>query len=279
MTSIIGVVSGKGGVGTTTVTINVGCALTSFGRDCVVIDGDLNKSNIGMQLGSPIVEKTFHDVLLGKHRIHDSAYMHSSGLKMIIGDSNAKYKLKIKSDNFKETVFNLVGATEVVLIDCGNGFSEETRHAIQSVDKLIIVVEADLVAVMDTLKVVEFAKENAIELVGVIINKHYDDGINLSDKNVEQILSVPIIGVVPFDHDVRKSLHLNHPVCYSHPDSHATISFKKIAAKLIGEAYEHELNKEERENIFTYVLRHVGFSREKGDKKEDANKDDKKEQK
>lgn len=263
MTVILGVVSGKGGTGTTTVTVNLGCALTGFGRDCVVLDADLKKSNVGLQLGSGVVEKTIHSVLEGKHKIQDSAYMHSSGLKIILGDSSKDvYEMKIKSDNLKDTVFNLVGACEVVLIDCGNGLTEYTKHAILSVDKLLIVVEADIVSVMDTLKVVEFAKEKGIDIVGVIINKHYDDGINLDEKNVETLLSVPIIEVIPFDHDVRKSLQLNHPVCYSHPLATSTVSFKRIAARLIGEKYEEHLNNEERQNMFTYVLRQIGISRE-----------------
>ena len=264
MTNIIGIVSGKGGVGTTTVTVNLGCALTGFGRDCLVIDGDLHKSNVGLQLGSPVVDKTLHDVLAGKHRIHDSAYMHSSGLKLILGNANHEdYELKIKSDNMKETIFGLVGACEVVLIDCGNGLNDHNKHAIISCDKLLFVVEADIVSVLDTLKVVKYAKEKGIEIMGAIVNKHFDDGINLDIENVKQMLEMEIIGVVPFDHDVRKSLHVRHPVCYSHPQAPASASFKKIAATLIGENYEEQLNKEERTNMFTYALRQLGFPRDK----------------
>jgi septum site-determining protein MinD len=274
MTNIIGVVSGKGGVGTTTVTVNVGCALTGFGRDCLVVDGDLNKSNIGLQLGSPVVERTLHDVLSGKHRIHDSAYMHSSGLKMILGNANNDdFELKIKSDNMKETIFSLVGACEIVLIDCGNGLNEHNKNAIISCDKLLLVVEADIVSVLDTLKVIRFAKAKGIEIIGAIVNRHFDDGVNLDIENVNQMLEVPIIGVVPFDHDVRKSLHVKHPVCYSHPQAESTAAFKKIAASIIGERYEDQLIKEERSNLFTYALRQLGFPRENKDnerKKEES---------
>jgi MinD-like ATPase involved in chromosome partitioning or flagellar assembly len=266
MTTILGVVSGKGGVGTTTVTINLGCALTGFGRDCVVLDGDLYKSNIGLHLGSQNVEKTIHGVLEGKHRIHDSCYVHSSGLKIILGDSSKNvYQMKIKSDNLKESVFSLVGACEVVLIDCGNGFFDNTKHAILSVDKLLIVVESDIVSLMDTLKIIFFAKEKGIEIIGVIVNKHFDDGINLDVKNIEELLMVPVIGTVPFDHDVRKSLSLHHPVCYSHPKADSTVSFKKIAAKLIGEKYEEQLETEERKSMFSYILRQLGVPKETPD--------------
>jgi cell division ATPase MinD len=266
MTNIIGVVSGKGGVGTTTVTVNLGCALTGFGRDCLVVDADLYKSNIGLQLGSPVVERTLHDVLAGKHRIHDSAYMHSSGMKLILGNANHEdYEMKIKSDSLKETIFSLVGACEIVLIDCGNGLNEHNKHAIISCDKLLLVVEADIVSVLDTLKVVRYAKEKSIEIIGAIVNKHYDDGINLDIENIKQMLEVEIVGVVPFDHDVRKSLHVRHPVCYSHPQSLSAVSFKKIAASLIGEKYEDQLNKEERTNLVTYMLRQLGFPKEAKD--------------
>src|SRR3989338_1359578 len=179
MTNIIGVVSGKGGSGTTTTTINVGCALTSFGRDCVVLDADLRKANIGMFLGSSLPQKTIHGVLEGKYRIHDACYLHSSGLKVILGEnSHDPVRLSVKSDNLKESVFNLVGVTEVVLIDCGNELTNETKHAIISVDKLIIVVEADLVSVIEAQKILQYAKEQSVPILGMIINKHHDDGIN-----------------------------------------------------------------------------------------------------
>lgn len=261
MTDIIGVVSGKGGVGTTTSVVNIGCALTSFGRDCVVVDGDLKKSNVGMQLGSANVEKTLHDVMQGKHRIHDSAYMHSSGMKVIMGKSDHDvFELKIKSDGLRETVFNLVGACEVVLIDCGCGHANYVRDAIRSVDKLVIVVEADLVSILETIKLIQYAKKCSVEIIGAIVNKHYNDGINLELQNIEQMIGIPIIGVVPFDHDVRKSLYLKHPVCYSHPDSNAAVSFKKIAAKLIGQEYEHKLDVEEKHSSFKKALKLFGLS-------------------
>lgn len=256
----MGIVSGKGGVGTTTTAVNVGCALSSFGRELVVVDCDFKKSNVGMQLGAPTVDKTMHDVVKGKHQIRESAYLHSSGLKVVLGDPTyGSHDIKITSDNLKDSIFSLVGSCELVLVDCGNGLFMETMHSMLSCDKLIFVVEADLVSVTDTLKVIKFAQENSIEILGVIINKHEDDGINMSVSNVSAVLGVPVLGVIPFDKSVRKSIALNHPVCYSHPDSPSSDSFKDVAKKLIGESYAEQLDKEDDKSLFANVLRRIGL--------------------
>ena len=83
MTRIIGVVSGKGGVGKTTMVANVGTALAKMGKDVIVLDANLTTPSLGMHLGLPLYPVTIHDVLKGRASIKDAIYVHDSGLKII----------------------------------------------------------------------------------------------------------------------------------------------------------------------------------------------------
>jgi len=79
MTRLICVSSGKGGVGKTTVTSNIGAALTQFGSDTIVLDANLTNPNLGFHLGIPLYPKTLHDVLKGEAHITEAMYITTQG--------------------------------------------------------------------------------------------------------------------------------------------------------------------------------------------------------
>ena len=83
MTKIIVITSGKGGVGKTTTAINLGAAMNYFGKDVLVIDGNLTTPNVGIHLGSPEVPINLNHILSGKADVFEGVYEHESGLKII----------------------------------------------------------------------------------------------------------------------------------------------------------------------------------------------------
>ncbi|OYT39322.1 MAG: hypothetical protein B6U86_05380 [Candidatus Altiarchaeales archaeon ex4484_43] len=83
MSNIIGVVSGKGGVGKTTFSINLAAALKEFDQDSIIVDVDLGNPNIALQLGIPSMPLTLQEVLAGEARIQHSIFHHPVGLKVI----------------------------------------------------------------------------------------------------------------------------------------------------------------------------------------------------
>lgn len=83
MTKVITITSGKGGVGKTTTAINLAAALNSLGKDVILVDSNLTTPNVGIHLGAPIVPVTLNHVLLGKAKVGDAIYEHSSGTKIL----------------------------------------------------------------------------------------------------------------------------------------------------------------------------------------------------
>jgi len=85
MTKFIAIMAGKGGTGKTTTSINLGAALSYFGKDVIVVDANLTTPNVGIHLGVPIVPIHLHHVLQGKNDISEAVYVHPAGPKIVPG--------------------------------------------------------------------------------------------------------------------------------------------------------------------------------------------------
>ena len=82
MTKFIAIMAGKGGTGKTTTSVNLGAALSYFGKDVVIVDANLTTPNVGIHLGVPVVPIHLHHVLQGKNKINEAIYIHPAGPKI-----------------------------------------------------------------------------------------------------------------------------------------------------------------------------------------------------
>lgn len=257
MTRFIAVTSGKGGVGKTTTSINLGTALTNFGRDVIVLDGNLTTANVGLYLGSPIVPVTLHDVVKGKKDITEAVYLHPSGLKIIPGSISIDELKKANYKRLREALAKLLGKAEVVIMDTPPGLGKDTMAILKAADEVIIVTHPELPSVTDALKTIKMSERVGTKIAGVILTRVKNDNIDMSVNNVETILEKPVIGIIPDDDAIRKAVKMKHPVTYTHPNSAASVGYKKLAANLLGEQYEENLIK--RDGLFSYILRLTGL--------------------
>lgn len=255
MTKVYAVVSGKGGVGKTTLTVNLAMALQQLGKNVVIVDGNLTTPNISLHLGMHKARNTLHDVLSGKVKLDDAVYMHTNtGLRVIpagISVNHLKTKFKKKLSN---VVLNLVGATDIVLIDSAAGLGKDVQEIMEAADELIIVTSPDMPSLTDALRTITVAKEIGVTPVGVILNRVTGKGHEIKPKNVQEFLEVPIIGVIPEDSSVKHAVSLNYPVVYSHPYSIASKQIKKIASRLLNKPYF-----EKEKGVIQKVLDFFGF--------------------
>lgn len=258
MTKFVVIASGKGGVGKTTTAINLGTALSNFGREVIVLDANLSTPSIGIHLGAPNVPITLQDVFEGKNHVRDSTYLHPSGLKIILSSIALDSYKEEHLEKLKETINDLEGASEVVIIDAAAGLGREAKSAISISDEAIIVTTPELPSVTDALKTIHICERMNTKVIGIVVTKFNNDNLDLSLKNIETILEKPIIGVIPLDAAIKKSLYLKNPVNYTHPNSKSAIAYKKLAAKLIGDKYVESV--EEDESLYKYVLRRLGLN-------------------
>ena len=238
MARVIAISSGKGGVGKTTVVSNLATSLAKMGRSVVAIDSNLTTSNLGLHLGIHLYPTTLHDVLEGKADLRDAMYLHNSGFKIIPADISLRKMKDVKSNEYMEIFDKLMKGSDFILVDCAAGLGKEAVTAIRAADEMLAVTNPELPAVTEALKLSFVATKNETQNLGIIVNRVKNESHELPIKYIEDMLNLPVLGKVPEDKEVRKSIAMKQPIVTYSPKSPAAQHFKSIAAKLVGETYE-----------------------------------------
>ncbi|MBW2978414.1 cell division ATPase MinD [Candidatus Woesearchaeota archaeon] len=258
MTRFVAVLSGKGGVGKTTVAINLADALNKLGRDVVILDGNLTSPDIGLSLGLADVPASLHDVMKGKKNIMNSIYLHSSGVRVIPGSMNLEAIKNMNLDSLEGVFKQLQGLSEIVLMDLEAGLGTETLSVLEFADEVLIVTSPEIAAVANALKAIKLADEMDVTVLGVVLNKVRGDSLELSEANVGTLLERPILVNIPENNDVREAKLKKQTLFINSPDSDSTNKFKKLAAYLVGEKYEANLILP-KETLFQNILKKLSL--------------------
>ena len=256
MTRFIVFTSGKGGVGKTTMATNVAAALHKYGKQVLLVDANVTTPNVSILLGMPKLPVTLHDVLAKKSKIREAIYIHPSGLKVLPAGLSMKDMKKKKKLEIAEALNDIIGDFDYVIIDSAAGLGNEAKLAIEAGDEVIIVTNPEIHALTDALKAIEFAKEHGVYPTGVILNRVSGKKYEMDVDNVEKFLEVKVIGLVPEDEHVKKSIAEKRPVVYLYPKAPASRAIKRIAAKIAGEDYRTL----EGETVFEKLLKLFGVT-------------------
>ena len=235
MTRIITFLSGKGGVGKTTISSNVAEALHEAGKRVIIIDANITTPNLSLHYGLDEKGPSLHDVLNGKVKINDVIYKTHTGLMVIPGGlSFNNLKTKIKK-TLSKSLIDLIGKFDYIIIDASAGLGRETEMAIKASDEMVIVTNPELPAVTDALKAKKMAEEYRVSLLGVVLNKATGLDFDLDSENISEFLELPLLGIVPHDINVRRSIKDRIPVVASYPDSKSSKAIKAIVNRIAGE--------------------------------------------
>lgn len=238
MARVISIVSGKGGVGKTVTTANLGVALAEMGQEVTVVDCNLTTPNLGLHLGISVFPKTLHDVLKGRAKLSDAIYEHDFGLKIVPSGLSIDDLKGIDARDLPTALMELFTTDDIILIDGAAGLGREALSALQSSDELIIVTNPELPAVLDALKLEKLAEQLGAKLLGVIVNRVGNKSHELTTREIEDMLELPVLARIPEDENVKKAIARRMPVVKFNPYSPASIAFKKLAAELVGQRIE-----------------------------------------
>jgi septum site-determining protein MinD len=238
MTRAIAILSGKGGVGKSTVTANLAHALAELGEDVVALDSNLTTPHLGLHLGIHLVPNTVHDVLRGDTKIENSIYFHPSGFRVIPASMNVNDIIGVDPSKLTEVVVKMTGKCDILLLDAAPGLGREAVSSIQAADEILLVINPDLPSVADALKTLKIAEGLNKKVLGVVVNRVRGESHELNRKDIEDMLDLPILTEIPEDIRVNESMAIKNTLLSYKPDSPAAMQIKRLAHSLTGRDFE-----------------------------------------
>ena len=234
MQRVIGVLSGKGGVGKTVTALNLSAALREFGHDSTVIDADISSANLTVHLGLPNAKTSLQDVLIEKGRIYKAVRVVPRGLKIVPASLSLDKSIADMS-GLKDLVRGEIEG--LTIIDAPPGFSKDVYHVMDACDEIIVVTNPDVPSITDAVKVVEIAKKMGKEVLGIVINRIEKGPSEILASEISALCEVPVIGLIPEDKKMKKAVFERVPIVFHSPHSKAAVHFRHLAANLVDEEY------------------------------------------
>lgn len=242
MTRIVVVTSGKGGVGKTTCTANLGMALAQRDQRVAVVDADFGLRNLDLLLGlENRIVYTALDVLAEDCRL-DQALVKDKrqpNLALLPAAQN-RSKESITPEQMSTLIAKIAeDKFDFVLVDCPAGIEMGFRNAIAAANEAIVVTTPEISAVRDADRVIGLLEANDIRNARLIVNRLKPAMVQeeqmMSVQDVQDILAIPLLGVIPDDERVIVSTNRGEPLVLEQKLSLAGLAFSNIARRLLGE--------------------------------------------
>jgi septum site-determining protein MinD len=236
MGRVIAIASGKGGTGKTTITANLGIALSKLGQKVLLIDADVAMANLSLILGMQSSPITLHDILLGEAQVQDSIYDGPEGVRFIpSGLSLDNYK-RVDSERLISIVSQLTDQYDFILLDVAAGIEKNVLSALSASQETLLVTMPTSPAIADALKTKIVAQRLNSKVIGVVINFVMSEKGEITKNDISNMLELPVYGSVPYDPEVRKSFMQEKvsPVIVRKPSSPASEEIAKVASRLTG---------------------------------------------
>jgi len=242
---VMAVTSGKGGVGKTNVAVNLSYALLALGREVLVVDADLGLANVDVLLGT-VPKLHMGHALAGEADILDVIYTGPKGLKLIAGGSGVGELVDLPEydlQRFIHSLRKLEDQADFLLFDTGAGLGRSVRNFVLAADTVLVVTTPEPTAITDAYALIKtLVRKNPAADIKVVINEveNPSEGEDAASRLSMAVLkflgaSIEILGTIPFDKDVPRSVRNQQPFLLSAPESPATRAVQEIAARLVGD--------------------------------------------
>lgn len=238
------VTSGKGGVGKTTTTANVGAALASLGEKVCVIDTDVGLRNLDVVMGlEGRVVYDIIDVFEGRCKLKQALIKDKRVENLhLIAASQTRDKGALSMERMQEIVKNLIEdeGFDRVLIDSPAGIEMGFQTAASAADGALVVVNPEVSSVRDADRIIGLLESSQVSEVRLIVNRLRPEMVKRGDmlevNDVLEILGVKLIGIVPEDEKILVSTNLGSPASLdTATKTGAGMAFRNIARRVRGE--------------------------------------------
>ena len=234
MGKIIGVISLKGGVGKTSVVASLGDALADFGKKVLLIDGNISAPNLGLHFNVVNPSIGLHHVLARTASPYDAIYNLE---RFDLMPASLSERTTVSPLKLRDRIGFLRRKYDIILLDSSPSLNEETLGVILASDEVVVVTTPDHPTLSNTIRAVKLARNRGVPIVGLILNKVYNKNFELSIEEIENLIEVPVMAVIPHDVNVLKALSEFTPYTSFKPRADGSEEYRKLAGLLIGEKY------------------------------------------
>jgi septum site-determining protein MinD len=237
---VVTVTSGKGGVGKTTTTANIGVALAKLNQRVTLIDADIGLRNLDIVMGlENRIVYDLVDVVEGRCKLRQAMIKHKQLPDLyLIPAAQTRDKTAVSPADMIQLTDQLRQEMDFILIDCPAGIERGFRNAIAPADEVLIVTNPEVSAVRDADRIIGLLEAENKGPAKLILNRVKAEmvrkGEMMSAEDVTDILAIKLIGIVPEDDTVVSSSNSGTPLSLT-DNSRAATAFRNIARRLMGE--------------------------------------------
>ena len=239
MSEVIVVTSGKGGVGKTTTTANVGTGLAQLNKKVVLIDTDIGLRNLDVVMGlENRIVYNLVDVIEGKCRIKQALIKDKKYPNLyLLPSAQTRDKTAVSPEQMQKLLDDLKDEFDYILLDCPAGIEQGFKNAIAGADRALVVTTPEVSAIRDADRIIGLLEANEIKQIDLIVKRLRMDMVNRGDMmsidDVVEILAINLIGAVPDDENIVISTNKGEPLVGS--DSLSGKAYMNICRRVLGE--------------------------------------------
>lgn len=242
MSEVIVITSGKGGVGKTTTTANLGTGLAKLDKKVVMIDTDIGLRNLDVVMGlENRIVYNLVDVVEGNCRIKQALIKDKRYPNLcLLPSAQTRDKTAVTPEQMVKLIDELREEFDYILLDCPAGIEQGFKNAIAAADRALIVTTPEVSAIRDADRIIGLLEANEIHRIDLIVNRLRMDMVKRGDmmsiEDVIEILAIDLIGAVPDDENIVIATNQGEP-CVG-DDSLAGQAYMNICKRVLGEKVE-----------------------------------------
>jgi len=240
---VVSVSSGKGGVGKSSISINLAIAISRLGVRVLVVDADFGLANVDVMLGVTTKYDVSH-FLSGKRTLQEIIQLGHEGVRFISGGSGVKDLLDMDEDQLAGLLSGLVrleAPIDFIIIDTGAGINETVMQLILASSETIVVITPEPTSILDAYALVKtIVKRDATHPIHVLINKSENkkEAQRVQEGFIEIVgrhlgKNANPLGIIAYDQEVPKSIKRQIPITVSDPGSPTSREIEGIARAIL----------------------------------------------
>lgn len=240
MGEVIVITSGKGGVGKTTTSANIGAGLAMHGKSVVLVDTDIGLRNLDVVMGlENRIVFDIVDVVEGKCQARKALIKDRRFDNLfLLPASQTRDKTSIIPEQMQKICAELAEEFDYVIVDCPAGIESGFKNAIAGASRAIIVTMPEVSAIRDADKIIGLLESAGLSNPTLIVNRIRKDMVKRGDMldigDIGEILGIKLIGIIPDDEQIIVSTNKGEPVVYT-DGLMAAQAYKNIVRRILGE--------------------------------------------